>query len=141
MQAYRAQFPEGRWLKWREENIHDLIDECDAVFLVNSGVGFEALLHAKPIVMFGRAEYDCVAIRATIDEIDAAWAACQSSDPDLRARQYGQFFDWFTTEYAVDLSREDVRDRQLQRLVQEFLAIARGTSARTPAHALGGADA
>jgi hypothetical protein len=141
MQAYRAQFPEGRWLKWREENIHDLIDECDAVFLVNSGVGFEALLHAKPIVMFGRAEYDCVAIRATIDEIDAAWAACQSSDPDLRARQYGQFFDWFTTEYAVDLSREDVRDRQLQRLVHEFLAIARGTSARTPAHALGGADA
>lgn len=133
MQEYLSRYPQTTWLRWRDENVHDLIAECDAVFLVNSGVGFEALLHAKPIVMFGRAEYDCVAIRAKLDDIDAAWDACRASDPDRLAQDYGQFFDWFTTEYAVDMSREDARDRRLKNLVGQIAAIARAQPASAAA--------
>lgn len=125
MQEYLSRHPQTTWLRWRDENVHDLISECDAVFLVNSGVGFEALLHAKPIVIFGRAEYDCVAIRGNMDDIDAAWDLCRVSDPKRLAQDYGQFFDWFTTEFAVDMSREEVCDRRLKKLATEIVSIAR----------------
>ncbi len=50
-------------------NIHDIISRAIAVVVVNSGVGMETLLHKKPVVTFGRAEYDCVTNKATVDDI------------------------------------------------------------------------
>ena len=41
-------------------HIHDFLRNCNEVFLVNSGVGFEAILHRKPIIRFGDAEYNSV---------------------------------------------------------------------------------
>ena len=41
-------------------NIHDLLENCEAVFTINSGVGMEALLHKKPVFCFGRSEYASV---------------------------------------------------------------------------------
>lgn len=38
-------------------SIHDAIRACKVVALVNSGVGFEAMLHSKPIFSYGRSEY------------------------------------------------------------------------------------
>jgi hypothetical protein len=38
-------------------SIHTLLSHCKAAFMVNSGVGFEAMLHGKPIVTFGNSEY------------------------------------------------------------------------------------
>jgi hypothetical protein len=125
MQKYISCYPQTSLLLWRDENIHDLIDECDAVFVVNSGVGFEALLHAKPIVMFGRAEYDCVAIRAKLDDIDTAWDECQASDSAQLLKKYSQFFNWFTTEYAVDMSRGDICDRRLNSIASQIVTIVK----------------
>lgn len=53
-----------------EANIHQLIENSRCVVVVNSGVGLEALLHEKPVVTFGRAEYDCVTNHASYDNID-----------------------------------------------------------------------
>jgi hypothetical protein len=113
MKQYMARHPESTWLRWRDENIHDLIDQCSAVFTVNSGVGFEALLHGKPVVTFGRAEYDCVTTKATLTTIDEAWATCMSGIRSGREQQYRTFFDWFVTEHAVDLSLPDAAARRL----------------------------
>lgn len=44
-----------------EYSIHDLIADAESVFTVNSGTGFEAMLHNKPVFTFGEAEYDSVA--------------------------------------------------------------------------------
>jgi len=129
MQEYISRYPQTTWLRWRNESIHDLISECDAVFVVNSGVGFEALLHAKPIVMFGRAEYDCVVIRAELNDIDAAWNTCRATDPEQLAHDYRQFFDWFTTEYAVDMSRDYACARRLSKIARKIASIARTESA------------
>jgi len=45
-------------------NIHDLISESLAVITVNSGVGFEALLHHKPVITCGRSDYAAVTYNA-----------------------------------------------------------------------------
>ena len=50
-------------------SIHDLIPRAHAVVVVNSGTGMETLLHKRPIVTFGRCEYDCVSNKATTDNI------------------------------------------------------------------------
>ncbi len=50
-------------------SIHDILPQAIAVVVVNSGVGMETLLHKTPVVTFGRAEYDCVANPATVNNI------------------------------------------------------------------------
>lgn len=40
-----------------EYNIYDLIEACDAVFLVNSGCGVTGLIYNKPVFCFGSAFY------------------------------------------------------------------------------------
>jgi hypothetical protein len=59
-----------RHTRWIEDvNIHDIIPHARAVVVVNSGTGMETLLHKRPIVTFGRCEYDCVSNKATTDNI------------------------------------------------------------------------
>lgn len=41
-------------------SIHTALEHCSVAFMVNSGTGFEAMLHEKPIVTFGNAEYNNV---------------------------------------------------------------------------------
>jgi len=38
-------------------SIHKAIEKCDAVYTINSGVGFESLFHLKPVVTFGAVDY------------------------------------------------------------------------------------
>lgn len=46
-----------------EASIHDLIARSRAVCVVNSSVGAEALLHGKPVYVFGESEYQHVCFR------------------------------------------------------------------------------
>lgn len=127
MSRYMERYAEGPWLRWRNDNIHELIANTDAVFTVNSGVGFEALLHAKPIVTFGRAEYDCVTVRARIDAIDAAWHDCLTGSSIEREARYRVFFDWFMTTHAVDMSRTEPASLRFTELAARVAALARGS--------------
>lgn len=66
---------------WVENvNIHDLLEDCSEVHLVNSGVGYEAILHEKKVVAYGRAMYSSVV----------------GGEPDLKLyRQFiNGFVDW-----------------------------------------------
>ena len=49
---------------WLDDvSIHQLIPDARAVVVVNSGTGLESLLHQRPVVTFGRADYDVVTNR------------------------------------------------------------------------------
>lgn len=50
-------------------SIHQLIDLSKCVVVINSGAGMEALLHSKPVITFGQAEYDCVSNKADATNI------------------------------------------------------------------------
>lgn len=127
MSRYMEKHAEGPWLHWCNENIHDLIADSDAVFTVNSGVGFEALLHVKPIVTFGRAEYDCITVRARVDAIDAAWHDCLKVTSTEREVQYRTFFDWFMTAHGVDMSRSDAASLRFSELAARIASLAWST--------------
>lgn len=38
-------------------SIHDVIKKAKTIYVINSGVGFESLLHLKPVVTFGKSDY------------------------------------------------------------------------------------
>lgn len=82
-------------------SIHQAIRESDAVFTVNSGTGFEALLHEKPVVTFGQAEYDTVTTpihdEITFDALDSAYDDCP-----YRKDDYVRMLDAFVNFYGFD---------------------------------------
>jgi len=107
---------------WSTAHVHDLAAHAAAVFTINSGVGFEALFHLKPIVTFGRTEYDAVTIRGQPDRLDEAWAACTALKVDDLEKNYGQFIDWFLSTYAVDLSHPVDSDKRLKEIASSVRA-------------------
>ncbi|MEH3145952.1 MAG: hypothetical protein PGN34_11530 [Methylobacterium frigidaeris] len=113
---------DGRNIVWSEGNIHELIAQSKSVFTLNSSVGFEAMLHGKPVVTFGRTLYDVATIRGRLDDLDGAWAQCQDWDAEAGLARYRAFYGWFCDRYAVDLSRPTRRDRSLDRHVERLLS-------------------
>lgn len=110
---------------WSTAHVQDLIRHSAAVFTINSGVGFEALLHAKPVVTFGRAEYDCVTVHATPSTVHEAWKISQASTVDELEQRYRQFVDHFLSSYAIDLSSPALAQTRLDEvaaMVQQELA-------------------
>ena len=106
---------------WSTASVHDLIGHSDAVYVINSGVGLEAILHNKPVVTFGQVEYDAVSIHGDLAALDRVWKDVQASDPDQRLASYRRFVDWYCRLYCVDLSDPQAGDARLAALVDESL--------------------
>lgn len=88
-------------IRWVEDvSIHDLFRNTDLVVCVNSGTGMEAMLHHKPVLTFGRSEYQDVVNNATIKtfEDDVANATCNID-------MYVEFFDLFD-HYSIVTSKK-----------------------------------
>lgn len=110
----------GPFVQWADASVHDLIEHCQAVYTLNSGVGHEALLHNKPVVMFGRSEYDRLAIRITLDDLDDAYARVRGWNSDHALRDTQQFYHWFTRDMAIDLSDHNQLNTAMMRCVDQI---------------------
>ncbi len=100
-------------------NVKDLIEHSEAVYTINSGVGFEALLQLKPVVTFGRVEYDCVTFNSTLDTLDAAWAYVANSSASELEFKYKGFMNWFLEDYSVDMSSPDAARTRLDAIAAD----------------------
>lgn len=115
---------------WSEASVHDLIREANAVYTLNSGVGFEALVHETPLVAFAKAEYDVVAEIGELPKLDDAWASCLSWDRGREMIERRRFIDWYCRSYAIDLDAgTEILRRRLSALVKEAEGLCR---AKTP---------
>ena len=74
-------------------SIHDLIPKAHAVVVVNSGTGMEAMLHKRPVVTFGRCEYDCVSNKATADNIVDILRSPVFNEKEVRAF-FESWYEW-----------------------------------------------
>lgn len=64
LKSIAAKYTNTLWVD--DYNIHDVISKARVVVTVNSGTGMEALLHLKPVVTFGRCEYDVCTMNADL---------------------------------------------------------------------------
>lgn len=76
-------------------NLHTMIKNSSAVYVINSGTGQEAMLHDKPVVAFGRCEYEGAVVKGSIQKLEETWAEVQSQNPEDRAAMYRRWYDWY----------------------------------------------
>lgn len=88
----------------KDVNIHSVLEQVDAVYLINSGVGIEAMLHDIPIVRFGDADYNSVVPKGNIDELESVLKTVKT----LRCKNenmkvaYRCFYNWFINNICFD---------------------------------------
>lgn len=80
----------------------DILPQASAVLVVNSGVGFEALVHGKPVYASGAADYQWLTHAvAGADDLAPAFTAPRPAADDLTQ---ARFITWFLTRYCVSAS-------------------------------------
>ena len=85
------QYDHVHWVD--DVSIHDLIPKAHAVVVVNSGTGMEAMLHKRPVITFGRCEYDCVSNKATADNIVDVLRSPVFNEKEVRAF-FESWYEW-----------------------------------------------
>ncbi len=93
-------------------NIHDILAACAVVVTINSAVGIEAMVHGKPVVLCGHADFHhaCVTVRQA-DEMDAAIAHAQAAD-----WPHARYLSWFYQDHCLDPRRPDLAQAVLARI-------------------------
>jgi len=87
-------------------HIHDVLQLASAVAVINSGVGFEAMIYDKPILSFGRAVYDVAVGRVTDANIDEVYAQILSEEGLTRTERYRKFISWYVYVVGVKINEQ-----------------------------------
>ena len=82
-------------------SIHDMIEQAEAVYVINSGTGQEAMLFEKTVVTFGRCDYDQVTIKGIVTDLDFTWDAVKLDDKEKRVESYMKWYDWFVNDICI----------------------------------------
>jgi Capsule polysaccharide biosynthesis protein len=85
-----------------DANVHDLIGGSRGVFTINSGVGFESLIHGKPVVTFGNCDYKWVTFRADADCLNEARAFVFGYTDELR-QEANRFIYYYFFRHAFSI--------------------------------------
>ena len=83
-------------------SIHSIIPKCAAVYLINSGVGIESMLHEKPVVSFGKSEYQNFVQKGNIKDLIQTWDDVLDTDHDVLKENYRKFFNWYIHTICYD---------------------------------------
>lgn len=101
---------ENIYLASQSENVHALIDVCDAVVLYNSGVGLLALAHQKPVYCIGNAYYsgrDAYAKSVVNLEI-ALNMINENNQTPYSEHELAMFFAWLISRKYSWFSADDI---------------------------------
>ena len=108
----------SRYLFCRADNIHSLINESRGVITINSGVGFESLIHGKPVATLGDCDYRCVTYPAEEGTLDAALDYIDSYTQEQREAA-ACFIYFYFRQHGYTIASEEI-DRSKER-VKAFL--------------------
>lgn len=117
--AVEARSASSPFVSCMDANIHSLIQGAEGVVVINSGVGFESLIHGKPVVTFGNCDYKCVTFPATRDNLDAAREFILDYSPELQLRGL-KFIHHYYTRHAYDVYADD--GVEVRRRLKNYLA-------------------
>lgn len=126
----------GAFVHFSDANVHTLIDRSIGVITVNSGVGFESLIHGKPVATLGAADYTAVTHAATAHTLDAAHAFIRDYTDAQRLRAW-KFVHHYCFRHAYSIAAEHWWDSQDR--LQAYLDSVLGASARRAPHLEAGA--
>jgi hypothetical protein len=104
-------------------SVHALLPACSGVAVLNSGVGFEALVYLRPVLALGKAEY-APAVHSLV-EPEAAGEAMSAAMAGFDALRVKRFLTLAVGQYQVDLrDPRSVQRQVLRALCWNFLETA-----------------
>jgi len=124
-EAVRRRAVMERYVAVVDENIHALIAGAAGVVVLTSGVGFESLIHGKPVVTLGRCDYRWTTFRASADNLDEAFAYVSEYSPAQRQAAY-DFIYFYYHHHAYLATKAAARDSNKRLL--EYLEKRMGVS-------------
>lgn len=90
----------NKFVRVTTASIHSCLEQARSVICCNSGVGFEALLHGKPVFAFGDSDYGYAAEKIdSLSEIDKAFTI----ETTVNAAQRDKFLAFFLSEFCFDV--------------------------------------
>ena len=96
-------------------NIHELIKRAIGLFVINSGTGFEALIHGQPVCTFGSCDYNLVTFNADIRRLDEARNFLFDYDED-KQKLARKFVFWYLHDHGFYL-----KDPAIEVKLEEFI--------------------
>jgi capsule polysaccharide export protein KpsC/LpsZ len=85
-----------------------LLRDCAFVVTQNSGVGFDALILDKPVVLYGLSDFHHIALN--VSQMGAAKALARAVD---HKPPFAKYLDWFLRRTSLDMMAADADDRLL----------------------------
>lgn len=104
-------------------SIHAVIEKCEAVFTVNSGVGCEALIHRKHVFLFGKSDYRfvCHSIKSRKELLSATWPLIHSGrQPQLDLDTLRRFIFWYRNRYLINATNVEQVINLIDSLAAQF---------------------
>ena len=92
-----------------EGSIHEIIKRSAGLFVINSGTGFESLVHGKPVATFGACDYARVTYNADIRRLDEArrFIFDFTEEKEKIARKFAY---WYIHEHGFYLKSDLMQD-------------------------------
>jgi hypothetical protein len=126
VEAVNSRVASGRYVFCVSGNIHYLIQRSMGVFTINSGAGFESLIHEKPVVTFGNCDYRWATFSGNSNNLDEARDYIFSHSIKLR-EDVCKFIYYYYHEHAYS-----VRKEHLARTKDRLNQYLRGVLERKP---------
>jgi hypothetical protein len=95
-----SQYPNCVWLE--SANIHSVIRQAKAVYVVNSGTGMESMLWEVPVVRFGLSEYNHAVVEGDIMNLKETYYKVCNLDKEEMIEKYKLFYNWFVNIVCFD---------------------------------------
>ncbi|KAA1246565.1 hypothetical protein [Aquimarina sp. RZ0] len=96
-------------------NIHGLIKKSKGIMCINSGSGFESLIHGKPVVTFGNCDYRWVTFNATTELLQEASRYIDTYTKTASVIGY-QLVYYYYHHHAYSIKEEE-RTESIERLL------------------------
>lgn len=100
-------------------SVHQLIRGATAICVVNSGVGFEALFHLKPVYLFGKSDYRhaCYEVRRPGDFA----AMFRGELPLLPSATLKRYIYWLHHSHFIDCSDPEAARAEIRARVLKYI--------------------
>ena len=98
-------------------SIHDAILKATTIYTINSGVGFEALLHLKPVVTFGKSDY--MSMTKNVNDLDIIKKEPFYSIDEKQKDIIKKFLHYYIDKKSIFIN--DDNEKKLKKLINSFI--------------------
>ena len=97
-----------------QANIHDILAAASVVVTINSAVGIEAMLHGRPVVLCGKADFH----HAAVTVFSPAGLSAGIAEAEARLWPHDGFLTWYFSRHCLQAGKPGLVDDFLVKIAE-----------------------